>query len=116
MASKRNTPLTPTIQPNELPKPTLKDTALYRAPIWVYTLTAGRFLHRSSRAPKSEDASSSDDDADEDDEPAPADASAADGSDGVEDFEVLERVKTTAPNGLVTGKAVKRNKKSAKGR
>jgi hypothetical protein len=31
-----------------------------------------------------------------------------------EDFELLEKVKTTAPNG--TGKAVKRNKKSGKGR
>jgi hypothetical protein len=60
---------------------------------------------------KSEDMSSSD----EEDEPA-AEADAADASDGVEDFEVLDKVKTTEPNGVVTGKAVKRNKKSVRGR
>jgi hypothetical protein len=35
-------------------------------------------------------------------------------SSGADDFEVLEKVRTTAPNG--TGKAVRRNKKSARGR
>ena len=35
-------------------------------------------------------------------------------SSGADDFEVLEKVKTTAPNG--SGKAVRRNKKSARGR
>lgn len=75
--------------------------------MWAYNLTAGRFLHRS-KAAKHEDTSS-----DEEDNPA---AEADDGSDGVEDFEVLDKMKTTAPNGVVTGKAVKRNKKSAKGR
>jgi len=49
------------------------------------------------------------------DEPA-AEADAADASDGVEDFEVLEKAKTTAPNGVLTGRAVKRNKKSVRGR
>lgn len=52
---------------------------------------------------------------DEGDEPA-AEMVAADGSDGLEDFEVLDRVKTAAPNGVVAGKAVKRNKKSVRGR
>jgi hypothetical protein len=100
-------PLTDPSQPNELPKPTLKDTALYRAPIWAYHVTVGRFLHKSKTAKHDETSS------DEEDEPA---AEAEDGSDGVEDFEVLDKVKTTAPNGVVTGKAVRRNKKSAKGR
>jgi hypothetical protein len=85
----------------------LKDTALYRAPIWAYNLTAGRFLHKS-KAAKHEDTSSSNED-----EPT---AEAEDGHDGVEDFEVLDKVKTAAPNGVITGKAVKRNKKSTKGR
>jgi hypothetical protein len=35
-------------------------------------------------------------------------------SSGADDFEVLGKVKTTAPNG--TGKAVRRNKKGARGR
>jgi hypothetical protein len=35
-------------------------------------------------------------------------------SSGADDFEVLEKVKTTAQNG--TGKATKRSKKSARGR
>jgi hypothetical protein len=88
----------------------LKDTALYRVPIWVYNLTAGRFLHKANENSKHDETSS-----DEEDEPA-AEADDGDGTDGVEDFEILDKVRTTAPNGVITGKAVKRNKKSAKGR
>lgn len=32
------------MQPNELAKPSFKDTAVVRAPIWLFNLTAGRFL------------------------------------------------------------------------
>jgi hypothetical protein len=84
----------------------LKDTALYRVPIWAYNLTVGRLLHKSKDA-KYDDTSS------DDDEPA---AEADLGGEDAEDFEVLDKVKTTSPNGAGNGKTVKRNKKSARGR
>jgi hypothetical protein len=85
------------VQPKELLQPTLKDTALYRVPIWAYKRIAGRVLKKSSEEEES--------DIEEDEVPS--------SSSGAEDFEVLEKVKTTAPNG--NGKAVKR-KKSNRGR
>ncbi|KAG8165122.1 hypothetical protein KVR01_005397 [Diaporthe batatas] len=35
------------LDPNEIPKPTIRDTALVRMPIWFYGRTAGRFLSKS---------------------------------------------------------------------
>lgn len=35
------------LQPNEIPKPTIRDTALVRMPIWFYGRTAGRFLNKN---------------------------------------------------------------------
>jgi hypothetical protein len=87
-----------TSQPNELPQPTIKDTALYRVPIWAFNRTAGRFLSTPS----------AEHDVEVEEEEA------ASSSSGADDFEVLEKVKTTAQNG--NGKAVKRNKKSSRGR
>ncbi|PMD39712.1 hypothetical protein L207DRAFT_554666 [Hyaloscypha variabilis F] len=84
------------LDPNELPQPTLKDTALYRVPIWAYSRIMGRFVKKSEE-----------EESDISEEDAPSSSS------GAEDFELLEKVKTTAQNG--TGKAVRR-KKSAKGR
>jgi len=89
--------ITNSFQPNELPKPTIKDTALYRVPIWAYNRLTGRFIKSSS----------SDEDSDISGEEVP------DSSSGADDFEVLEKVKTSAPNG--SGKAVRR-KKSTRGR
>jgi hypothetical protein len=63
-------------------------------------------LHKRKDS-KHEDSSS------DDEEPA---AEADLGGDDAEDFEVLDKVKTTSPNGVISGKAVKRNKKSARGR
>jgi hypothetical protein len=85
-------------QPNELPQPTIRDTALYRVPIWIYNRAAGRLSKKAS----------TDEDSDiEDDEPVSS-------SSGADDFEVLEKVKTGAQN--ENGKAVRRNRKSARGR
>ncbi|KAF4627670.1 hypothetical protein G7Y89_g10485 [Cudoniella acicularis] len=86
------------LDPNELAQPTIKDTALYRVPIWAYNLVLGRHIHK---APVEEDS-----DISEEDVPSS-------GSSGADDFEVLEKVKTTAQNG--TGRVIKR-KKSARGR
>lgn len=88
-------------QPNELAKPTIRDTALYRVPIWAYNISVGRFLNKP--APESDDIV--EDNVDE--------AEVASSSSGAEDFELLEKSKTIAQNG--NGKAIRR-KKSTKGR
>ncbi|KAH7363858.1 hypothetical protein BKA65DRAFT_123893 [Rhexocercosporidium sp. MPI-PUGE-AT-0058] len=85
------------LDPNELAQPTIKDTALVRVPIWIINKATSRFLSKPS--------ADSESDMEEDEAPS--------SSSGAEDFEVLEKVKTTAPNG--NGKAVRR-KKSTKGR
>ncbi|KAF4459280.1 hypothetical protein FALBO_13951 [Fusarium albosuccineum] len=36
------------LDPNELAKPSIKDTAVVRAPVWLFNLTAGRFLTKTS--------------------------------------------------------------------
>ena len=87
-------------QPSELAQPTFKDTALYRVPIWAFNRTAGRFLNKAST--------------EEDEDEADAGVDTPSSSSGADDFEVLEKVKATAPNGM--GKAVRRNKKSTRGR
>ncbi|KKY38377.1 hypothetical protein UCDDA912_g01695 [Diaporthe ampelina] len=35
------------LDPNEIPKPTIRDTALVRMPVWFYGRTAGRFLSKN---------------------------------------------------------------------
>jgi hypothetical protein len=91
------------VQPNELAPPTIKDTALYRVPLWAFNLVAGRFLSK-----KDVDGEYSGDEFDEN-------AEAGSGEDA-DDFEVLEKVKTSAQNGTGNGKAVRRNKKNGRGR
>ena len=86
-------------QPNELPRPALKDTALYRVPIWAFDRIARRFIRK---APSFEEAEE-----EEEEEEVSTNSSGAD------DFEVLDDVKTTAQNG--NGRAVRR-KKNGRGR
>lgn len=43
-------------QPNELPAPTFRDTALYRLPIFLYSVTIGRALRPAK--PKTDEAAS----------------------------------------------------------
>lgn len=87
------------LDPNELAQPTIKDTALVRVPIWAYNKVLGRHIHKDPNEEES--------DISEEDVPSSS-------SSGADDFEVLEKVKTTAQNG--TGKAIRRNKKNTKGR
>ncbi|KAI0175520.1 hypothetical protein GGR52DRAFT_315583 [Hypoxylon sp. FL1284] len=97
------------LDPNELPKPTIRDTALFKLPSWAYAATVGRVLGRG--APKS-----ADDDLDEptDDEAEAAgelvDDSSSDqaqrtpsSTDSAEDFELLEK----SVDSLAGGKAGK---------
>ncbi|KAL3417832.1 J domain-containing protein C2E1P5.03 [Phlyctema vagabunda] len=86
------------LDPDELSPPSIKDTALYRFPVWVFNRGVGRFFSKSPVA---------DDSSEEGGEHTPSSSDA-------EDFEVLEKVKTTAQNG--NGKSSKKTKKSSKGR
>ena len=76
----------------------MKNTALVRVPIWVFNRTVSRFLNKAEVEEEIEE----------------GEEEGASSSSGADDFEVLEKVKTTAQNG--NGYAVRRNKKSARGR
>ncbi|KAM3074401.1 hypothetical protein ACMFMG_002792 [Clarireedia jacksonii] len=84
---------------DELPAPTIKDTALVRFPKWTFNLAVGRFLNKPSKEQEYEEV--------EEEE-----AASLSSSSGADDFEVLEKVKTTATNG--NGKAIRRNKKNVR--
>jgi hypothetical protein len=67
-----------------------------KVPLWAYKITVGRFL---DKAPKKEDVEEEEEEV-------------ASSSSGADDFEVLEKVKTTAQNG--NGKNIKRKKSGRK--
>ncbi|KAF3056017.1 putative J domain-containing protein C2E1P5.03 [Daldinia childiae] len=108
---------------NELPPPTVKDTALVKLPIWAYSATVGRVF--GSRKPTDD----LDDQVDEDDERQGADDLVDDSSsdqpqrtpstDSAEDFELLgtsvedlpSKPKVTGSQAQQSNKAKKRNKK-----
>ncbi|KAI1200957.1 hypothetical protein F5X97DRAFT_291762 [Nemania serpens] len=107
------------LDPAELPAPTIRDTALYKLPGWVYGLTVGRFLGQPSDAAdefEDEAAAIDDDDNDSADSDAPQRTPSTDSADG---FELLEKSvdelsqqpKTTGSSQSQSGKAKKRNKK-----
>lgn len=82
-------------------------------------MATGRFLQRSPKKAIDEDTSDDELEAETLASPtasakAAAENKAKESSEEAEDYELLEKVKTTAQNG--TGKATRRNKKSAKGR
>ncbi|KAI0842798.1 hypothetical protein F5Y06DRAFT_256126 [Hypoxylon sp. FL0890] len=115
------------LDPNELPKPTVKDTALFKLPIWAYSVTLGKVFP----TPKSAD--NLDEQVDEEFEPQNEvgetfeDDSSSDqpqrtpSTGSAEDFELLEKSVEELPNKTKTtgsqtqrgssSKAKKRNKK-----
>ncbi|XXG93822.1 hypothetical protein Hte_000071 [Hypoxylon texense] len=113
------------LDPNELPKPTIRDTALFKLPSWAYSATVGRVLG----APRSED--NLDEQVDEDEELEATEELIDDSSsdqpqrtpstDSAEDFELLEKSvdslaggkpgKATGSQAQQQNKAKKRNKK-----
>ncbi|KAI1376406.1 hypothetical protein F4677DRAFT_419840 [Hypoxylon crocopeplum] len=109
------------LDPNELPKPTIRDTALFKLPIWAYAATVSKVLG----APKSADNLDEQIDSDPDliveelaDDSSSSDAAQRTPStDSAEDFELLEKSVESLPKPKATGtqaqagKAKKRNKK-----
>ncbi|ESZ97973.1 putative Uncharacterized J domain-containing protein C2E1P5.03 [Sclerotinia borealis F-4128] len=75
------------------PAPAMRDTALFRLPIFAFNKTFGRFLNKTPDEEEYEEVEDS-------------------SSSGADDFEVLEKVKTTATNG--NGKGTRRNKKNGR--
>ncbi|KAF5017759.1 hypothetical protein F66182_10287 [Fusarium sp. NRRL 66182] len=95
------------LDPNELAKPTIKDTAVFRAPIWLFNVTAGRLL---SRKPSNLEIEIP---ADEDDSDAPQPTPSTDSAG--EDFELLDKstdsLSRAKASGASQGKANKRKSK-----
>ncbi|KAI8219329.1 putative J domain-containing protein, partial [Colletotrichum sp. SAR 10_86] len=93
--------------PNELPQPTIHDTALVRLPIWAYNRTVGRALNKETEevALETEEFDSDDGNA----QHTPSSDSTAD------DFELLEKstdsLGKAKASGAQTGKANKRKNK-----
>lgn len=85
------------LDPNELSRPSISDTALVRLPIWFYRLTAGRLLSKRRDAEVKEEEGELDDgaeeamvpdgDGEEDSEPGKRTPS----TDSAEDFEMLDK-------------------------
>ncbi|KAI0393825.1 hypothetical protein F5Y17DRAFT_430401 [Xylariaceae sp. FL0594] len=106
------------LDPNEVPQPTIKDTALFKLPGFVYSLTVGRVLG-SSAAPStldSEQQEDAEDFVDDDDSSEPAQRTPS--TDSADDFELLEKSVEDLPKPKATGsqtqsggKTKKRNKK-----
>ncbi|KAI0438199.1 hypothetical protein F4803DRAFT_565462 [Xylaria telfairii] len=106
------------LDPDELPQPTVRDTALFKLPGWVYSLTVGRAL---GQTPPVTTDSSADSDADSVDSEVPAARTPS--TDSADDFELLDKSVENLPESAKTtttttssqaqqgSKAKKRNKK-----
>ncbi|KAI0450726.1 hypothetical protein F5B21DRAFT_489787 [Xylaria acuta] len=108
------------LDPNELPPPTVRDTALFKLPGWAYAFTVGRVLGQSASSPAGSEADAAEDADSADSEGVPAARTPS--TDSADDFELLEKsvedlpqqTKTTgsqAQQQQQSGKAKKRNKK-----
>ncbi|KAI0419761.1 hypothetical protein F5X98DRAFT_58738 [Xylaria grammica] len=103
------------LDPNELPPPTVKDTALFKLPGWVYAFTVGKVLGQSAPAPADSEPDSADDLDDDADSEAVAQRTPS--TDSADDFEFLEKSVGDLPKPKASGsqaqsgKAKKRNKK-----
>ncbi|KAI8946286.1 hypothetical protein F4801DRAFT_583524 [Xylaria longipes] len=104
------------LDPNELPPPTVRDTALFKLPGWAYALTIGRALGQSPSSPDGSEADAAEDADSAESEEAPAARTPS--TDSADDFELLEKSvedlpqpKTTGSQPQQSGKAKKRNKK-----
>ncbi|KAF4505224.1 hypothetical protein G6O67_007196 [Ophiocordyceps sinensis] len=96
------------LDPNELHKPTFKDTAVVRVPMWLFNQGPGRFT--SGKATETE----SDDGADDSDAPQPTPSTDSAG----EDFEMLDKSTDSLSKAKATGvqQGAKANKRRGRKR
>ncbi|KAI0467018.1 hypothetical protein F4859DRAFT_495982 [Xylaria cf. heliscus] len=108
------------LDPNELPPPTVRDTALFKLPGWFYAFTVGRALGQTPSSPSDSEADAdanadAAEDVDSGDSEVPAARTPS--TDSADDFELLEKSVEDLPQPKTTssqaqsGKAKKRNKK-----
>ncbi|KAI3323486.1 hypothetical protein HD806DRAFT_496837 [Xylariaceae sp. AK1471] len=104
------------LDPNEVPQPTIKDTALFKLPGLIYALTVGKVLGQPTSTAGSEE-DSVEEFVDDDDNSESA-AQRTPSTDSTDDFEHIEKSvddlskpKTTSSQAQSGGKAKKRNKK-----
>ncbi|ORY60262.1 uncharacterized protein BCR38DRAFT_444435 [Pseudomassariella vexata] len=103
------------LDPNELPQPTIRDTALYRLPIWAYQRTMARVLGKHVDGNESLE-KEFEDGLTDDDSDAPQRTPS---TDSAEDFELLDTTKSvedlvkkaSGSQSQGSGKVKKRNKK-----
>ncbi|KAK4129014.1 hypothetical protein N657DRAFT_586597 [Parathielavia appendiculata] len=80
------------LDPNELPRPSFKDTAVVRLPLWAYRLTVGRFFDKRADEATEDDADESPEvEAVDDDEANSESGKPTPSSGSAEDFELLEK-------------------------
>ncbi|KAH8175802.1 dnaJ domain-containing protein [Sarocladium implicatum] len=72
------------LDPNEIPQPTIKDTAIFRAPLFFYDQTLGRVVPRKAAAAEELDVVVDEDDSDEPQRTPSTDSAG-------EDFELLDK-------------------------
>lgn len=101
-------------QPNEVPQPTIKDTALFRLPGYMYARTVGRVLGQQASGSEEDSAEEFADD----DDNSETGAQRTPSTDSADDFELLEKsvdslpkAKTTSSQARSSSKAKKRSKK-----
>ncbi|KAI1335975.1 hypothetical protein F5Y15DRAFT_221604 [Xylariaceae sp. FL0016] len=103
---------------NELRKPTIKDTALVKLPVWAYSVTIRKVFGKSTGADSSdeEDGEAAEELIDDDDSSGPPQRTPS--TDSADDFELLEKSvddlpkpKATGSQAQGSGKAKRRNKK-----
>ncbi|KAH7027476.1 uncharacterized protein B0I36DRAFT_327167 [Microdochium trichocladiopsis] len=102
------------LDPNELAKPTIKDTALVKLPVWAFKSTIGRFLGSPTT-----DAAGADDELDEvvDEDSSSTPGQRTPSADSTEDFELLDKSvedlskSKTSGSQAQSGKSKKRNNK-----
>jgi len=95
------------IQPNEIPCPTFKDTAVIRLPLWAFQITLGRFLpSRAIGDDETEEGLLAEEEDEADSEPGKATPS----TDSAEDFEMLEKSVDDLGQAKATGSQKQGNK------
>ncbi|OIW34422.1 endoplasmic reticulum domain-containing protein [Coniochaeta ligniaria NRRL 30616] len=99
------------LDPNEIARPTISDTAVVRLPVWVYQLTVGRVLSKRAKDDSS-DEEFDDEQPAEDDEEDSEPGKRTPSTDSAEDFELLD--KSVESLGKDTAKASGASQKQGK--
>lgn len=79
------------LDPNELHRPTISDTAIVRLPLFFYGLTVGRLFAKKKRSADDVDEAEYEEVADQDDDDSEPGKATPNTTDSAEDFELLEK-------------------------